>query len=292
VNRAESSAQPALLTGAVVTMKLSFVRPRPELRPYVESLWVFESAVGMPAEQHSLAAPNGCPKLIFLYGNSLTSIVNGRVQHSREGLYFVGNRDSAARLRSSARRIGFIGIEFYPQGAYPFFGIPMSQTANQLFEAETLFDRWGRRATEKLLNLEPAEQKVACIQDELVELLRIPPDRGGLVEFCVRTLKSADGRLSMKELQRKTGYTRRYLELLFQRHVGFPPKVLAGIFRFQKFYRKWAQGQSYGVLKSELYDDYYDEAHFCKEFKRMTGYSPRQFTLDVPNEFGRRLTLQ
>jgi hypothetical protein len=46
------------------------------------------------------------------------------------------------------------------------------------------------------------------------------------------------------------------------------------------------------MLKGEFYDDYYDEAHFCKEFKRMTGFSPRQFTLAVTNEFGRRLTLK
>ncbi len=237
-------------------MKLSFLPPRPELRPYVESLWVFESALGMPPEHQSLAAPNGCPKLIFLYENSLTSIVNGRVQLSREGLYFVGNRDSAALLHSSARKIGFIGIEFYPQGAYPCFGIPMSETANRLFEAETLFDQWGRQLTERLRNLETAEEKVARIQGELVELLRKRQDGSPLVEFCVRSLKSANGRLSLEELKRQTGYTRRYLELLFQRHVGFPPKVLAGIFRFQKFYRKWAQGQPYDVIKGELYDDY------------------------------------
>ena len=273
-------------------MKLSFVRPRPELAPHIESLWVFESALGMPAEQQSLAAPNGCPKLIFLYGNSLVSTVHGRVQHSREGLYFVGSRDCPALLRSSAQRIGFIGVEFFPQGAYPCFGIPMSDTANRLFEAETLFDRWGRQTTEKLLNLATTEQKVACIQDELGLLLRKRRDRNPLVEFCVKTLKSADGRLAMNELERQTGYTRRYLELLFQQRVGFPPKVLAGIFRFQKFYRKWALGHSYNALKRELYADYYDEAHFCKEFKRMTGYSPRQFTRDVSNEFGRRLALR
>jgi methylphosphotriester-DNA--protein-cysteine methyltransferase len=272
-------------------MKLSFVQPRPELRPYVESLWVFESAVGMPPEHQSLAAPDGCPKLIFLE-NSLTSVVNGRSQVSRAGLYFVGNRSRPALLRSSAGRLGFIGIEFYPQGAFPFFGIPMSETANRLFDADTLFDRWGRQTAEKLRNLGTAPHKVARIQDELVGLLRRRRGRNSLVEFCVNALKSADGRLPMQQLQRQTGYTRRYLERLFQRHVGFPPKVLAGIFRFQKFYRKWAQGQSYDDLKCDLYDDYYDEAHFCKEFKRMTGYSPRQFTRDVTNEFGRRLILK
>jgi methylphosphotriester-DNA--protein-cysteine methyltransferase len=246
----------------------------------------------MPPEQHSLAAPNGCPKLIILYGNCLTTIADGRVQLSREGLYFVGNRDSATRLHSSPREIGFIGVEFYPHGAYPCFGIPMSETANRLFDADTLFDRWGRQAAEKLRNLATVKQKAACIQDELALLLRTRQDRSSVVEFCVRTLKSADGRVPMEQLKRQTGYSRRYLELLFQRHVGFPPKVLAGIFRFQKFYRKWAQGQSYDRFKDALYADYYDEAHFDKEFKRMTGYPPRKFTLAVSNEFGRRLALR
>jgi AraC-like DNA-binding protein len=273
-------------------MKLSFIRPRPELQPYVESLWVFESDVGLRPEQQSLAAPNGCPKLIFLFENPLTSIVNGCVQHSREGLYFVGARDCPAVLHSSPHRIGFIGIEFYPQGAYPCFGIPMSETANRLFDAEILFDQWGRQTTERLLNLESVDQKVDHLQKELVEFLRKQKEPSNLVDFCVKTLRSANGRLPMKQLQRQTGYTWRYLELLFGRHVGFPPKVLAGIFRFQKFYRKWARGESYDSFKGELYADYYDEAHFCKEFKRMTGFPPRQFTRDVTNEFGRRLTLR
>jgi AraC-like DNA-binding protein len=44
-------------------------------------------------------------------------------------------------------------------------------------------------------------------------------------------------------------------------------------------------------VKEDLYDYYYDQAHFIKEFKGMTGYSPRQYTLGVSNEFGRRISL-
>jgi AraC-like DNA-binding protein len=48
----------------------------------------------------------------------------------------------------------------------------------------------------------------------------------------------------------------------------------------------------YEALKEELHDYYYDQAHFTKEFKKMTGYSPGKFTREVTNEFGRRLTLK
>lgn len=274
-------------------MKLSFIRPRQELHPYIKSFWVFESPVGMPPADTSLAAPNGCPKLIIPYENSLESIAGGRLQVSREeGLYFVGNQDRSTLIRSSARKTGFIAIEFSPHGAFPFFGIPMNETANGLFHSDAVFGRWGRDVRETLSNLAEVNQKADFIQDELVGLLRQKQRNNALIDFCVRTLELSNGRIPIKELESRTGFTRQYLDQLFQRHVGFSPKILAGIFRFQKFYRKWARGLPFDALKEELYDYYYDQAHFTKEFRRMTGYSPRKFTLEVSNEFGRRLALK
>lgn len=54
-------------------MKISFIKPRPELARFIESFWVFESASGFPATDVSIAAPNGCAKLIIPYKNSLES---------------------------------------------------------------------------------------------------------------------------------------------------------------------------------------------------------------------------
>ena len=42
-------------------MKLTFVNPRNELQPYIESFWVFESPNGFPATDSSVVAPNGWP---------------------------------------------------------------------------------------------------------------------------------------------------------------------------------------------------------------------------------------
>src|SRR5690348_10004389 len=274
-------------------MKLSFVQPRPELRPFIESFWVFQSAVGMPHQDTSMAAPNGCPKLIIPYENSLFSQADGSTSVSHEGgLYFVGNRDTQTLIHSTAQQTGFVVIEFSPHGAFPFFGLPMDKTTNGLFDAETLFGRWGRDAREALRNLEPVEEKVNFVQDQLVKLLRRNARQNPIVEFCVLALRLSNGRVAIRELERKTGYSRRYLDLLFNTHVGISPKVLAGIFRFQRFYRKWAQGLDYDVFKEDLYDYYYDQAHFIREFKKMTGYSPRKFSREVSNEFGRRLSLK
>ncbi len=273
-------------------MKISFVQPRPELRPFIESFWVFESAVGMPAADKNMAPPNGCPKLILLYENTLVSRVDGRVQESRPGLYFIGHRDTAPRIETSARRTAFIGIEFSPFDAYPFFGIPMDQTVNRLLVSEEIFPQQGRELRETLLNLERVDQKLDFIQEHLVGLLRKGRRDSELIRYCVSTLKASDGRMPIRELERKTGYSWRYLDLLFKQHVGYSPKALARIFRFQKFYRQWAQGLSFEEMKKDLYEFYYDQAHFTREFKRLTGYAPRKFVDEISNEFGRRLSLK
>jgi methylphosphotriester-DNA--protein-cysteine methyltransferase len=95
------------------------------------------------------------------------------------------------------------------------------------------------------------------------------------------------GRVSIRQLEKITGYSRRYLDILFQRHVGLSPKVLAEIFRFQRLYGKLAELQSSEDLKDDVFDDYYDQAHFVKEFKQMTGYAPGKFLREVPNQLGR-----
>lgn len=273
-------------------MKVSFVQSRPELRPYIAAFWVFQSLEGMPQADTNLAAPNGCPKVIILCDNPLENTVEGHTKLDREGLYFVGNRDTATFVRSAARRTTIIGIEFRPHGAFPVFGIPMQEAANRVLDWESVFGSWGGEVWEAFRNLPTLSSKLAFIQAQLARLLEKNYEDNRLIDFCVNSLELTNGRMTIKELEQKTGYTRRYLELLFREQVGFPPKVLAGIFRFQKFYRRWARGLSYDLLRDDLYDYYYDQAHFTKEFNRMTGHSPRNFILHVHNDFGRLLSLK
>src|SRR5262245_22161208 len=154
-------------------MNISFVAPRPELQPYIASFLVLESPTGLPATTDNIAAPNGCSKLIVPCENSIVSVANGPTQISRvQATYFVGNRDSATHIRSSAQRTSFIAIEFRPQGAFQVFGVPMSETSNQLCQSDCVFGQWSRSLREEVDNLERMDQNVSAIQERLTALLR------------------------------------------------------------------------------------------------------------------------
>jgi AraC-like DNA-binding protein len=274
-------------------MNISFIQPRPELRPFIRSFWLFESPDGMPAADPSIAAPNGCPKLIVPCENSLESFADGRHQVSYEhGVYFVGNRDTSTVIHSAPRETRFIAIEFCPHGAFPVFGVPMHETVNGLYDSGTVFGKWGRSIRETICNLEDINQKVDFLQDELIRSRNANSIESGLVAYCVGKLELSHGQIPIWKLEQHTGYTARHINHLFRQHVGFSPKVLARVVRFQHFYRQWAQGVTYKALKESLNDHYFDQAHFSREFKRMIGYSPRKFTREVSNEFGRRLAAE
>lgn len=271
-------------------MKLTFVTPRPELRPYVEAFWVFASPSGFPAVDRNIVVPNGCAKLVIPHENALIAESGGASSTSNEhNLYLVGTHDTSALLRSSQQPTSFVTIEFTPQGAFSIFGVPMAEIVNRVWETDALLSRWSRPVRQALNAREHLEQKIAVIQEQLLRLLQLRDRGNGIVDYCVQSLRATHGLISVQELVRRTGYSRRYIDKLFRKHVGVAPKTLAGLYRFHKFYRKWVQTTSFETIKDELYELYYDQSHFSREFRRVTGFPPTEFRASISNEFDRRL---
>ncbi|WP_083636253.1 AraC family transcriptional regulator [Bradyrhizobium sp. AS23.2] len=272
-------------------MKVAFARPRPELSAHVEAVWIFESDFGLPPEDTTVSVPNGCSRLIIPYENSMISTANGQVEEGREkGVYFVGVRDGPAFLRTEPKKTGLVGIDFHPCGAFPIFGVPMAETTNRHLAVDALLGKWGQQVIDKIHGLKSVDQKVGFIQAQLLRRLQGSKKQNSVVDYCVAALRASGGKTAIADLEQSTGYSRRYLDLLFRHHVGVPPKTIAEIFRFQKFYQIWAQKRPYDTFAQEIYDSYHDQSHFTKEFKRMTGFPPLRFSRGVTNEFGRRLS--
>jgi AraC-like DNA-binding protein len=271
-------------------LQIRFIDPRPELAPLIERFWVLQSADGLPAGRTNVVAPNGCTKLVIPVSNCIDSASSKGEGRSRPGeLYFVGNQDSPTTLNTAPGRTQFITIEFKPHGAFPLFGIPMHELANILCPADAAFAGWGARARSILREAVEVDSKVVAIQQQLAMALDRAAPVNPLVGHCVQLLQRSSGLLPIAELARRTGYTRRRLQMLFKQQVGLSPKALAGIARFQRFHHLWARGTGYEQIRAELDAFYYDQSHFTREFKRLTGFPPRRYMQQINSEFCRRI---
>ncbi|HEU4556122.1 MAG TPA: helix-turn-helix domain-containing protein [Chitinophaga sp.] len=267
-------------------MKLTHIEPHPQLKGYVSKMWVFESSGRVPAEDMRLVVPNGMVKLTIPFRNGVSGR-NSEMFHlskeSRLTLIGIGDIPAIIDVEEDAPS-GTIGIEFSPAGAYRLFQLRQSELKNRIFLLEDVWDRTAREVQEMIANQEPVEKKLRIIQQYLVKRLRRSA-ADPVIDYCIRLVKNTNGLITMRALEEKTGYSSRWLYDKFMDKVGVSPKSYASIIRFQQFYEPWARNAGYR-FKDNLYDYFYDQAHFIKEFKRFTGLSPLKY-VKSENEFGR-----
>jgi AraC-like DNA-binding protein len=267
-------------------MKVQFILPRKELKPYISKIWIFENNSGL-VNHGTLIAPNGKAKIIIPYRNILTTTDASKTGICTEGnIHFIGIRDVPVTLSSPARPTGSVGIEFNSDGACRFIKIPMYQFTNGLFTFADIFGTEGNDLKEQIINEENPQIKINIMQEFLFRRLLSHTSHNSLVSYTVNLITSSNGLTSIKELERKTGYSKRYLDMLFKNHLGISPKTLASMNRFQHFYNNFRQREMHLTLETDIYNMYYDQNHFIKEFKRYTGLTPTRFS-KINNDFGR-----
>jgi AraC-like DNA-binding protein len=268
-------------------MILKRIIPRPELNDFIDTFWVFESDWGVPVTDSRVIAPNGKAKFIYSYLNGLSTIDNNiQTDYPDQDIFFIGIWDRPVTLLSQTAVTGTIGIELTPNGLHRFTRLSAFEIANKIYRFTDIYGNAGRILLEQLNNTLSIDRKINLLQDFLIEIVNLTNRNNPIIDFTVNQIKQSSGLVSMQQIIKQTGYSKRYIDMLFKNHLGISPKTLAGIVRFQSFYQLWANTDSSDFYTSQLYDLYYDQSHFVKSFKKFTGHSPKQYA-SLKNEFGK-----
>ncbi len=266
-------------------MQFKNIIPIPELQKYIGKMWVFESGAQMPPDDIQLVVPNGRIRLLVPYRNGIAANIDGILYQSNEGcISLTGINDMPSKPELGAHT-GTIGIEFNPMGAYRFFSLKFSDSSNKILPLPDITGKIARQLQEQISNAEPIERKLALLQQFLLKRLLLQKE-DSIFEYCIEKIMSTKGKITVKELEKKTGYSSRWLNMKFTNQLGISPKNLSSVIRFKQYYNAVANNIEMEFLKNELYDYYYDQAHFLKDFKRFTGFSHHGFH-QQPNVFGK-----
>lgn len=265
-------------------MRLEFITPISALRPYVSKFWLFENNTGL-VNHGTLIAPNAKPKIIIPYKNSLTTTDNRKTTICKENdICFIGVRDVPVTLGTPEGTTGSIGLELTSAGAYKFLHVPMDDLTNNLLSFSDLYGHAGKELLRQVEDHDDPHKKIDLIQRFLLTQLIANRRTNAIMDFSVNFISSTCGLISIKQLEKKTGYTKRYLDLLFKQNLGISPKAYATIVRFRNFYKNFDEDNA--TARQSVLELYYDQSHFIREFKRYTGYSPTQYAR-LQNDFGK-----
>jgi AraC-like DNA-binding protein len=269
-------------------MRFQNIEPHPLLKGYIEKMWVFESSGRMPADDLKLVVPNGNIKLAVAFRNGIVAAMDGHVFSSKEqSISLTGLVDVPVTLDADEDvATGTIGVEFSPQGAYRFFRFSFEEIKNKIYPLNDILGKVSRQLEEQIANTGSVERKIFVLQQFLLKQLSLHKE-DPVFDYCVQKIQSSLGKITIKELEKKTGYSSRWLNMKFADKIGVSPKNLSSITRFKQYYQAFANKDENPFLKNHFYDYYYDQSHFIKAFKRFTGLSPARFE-NMQNDFGKK----
>jgi AraC-like DNA-binding protein len=270
-----------------VQISLKHIPIHPALKNHIEKIWVFESNGRIPDMDMKMVVPNGMVKMIIPFRNEFTGRRENYSRLSKTNrVTLVGINDIPFVVDAERDGpAGTIGIEFSPHGTYRFFRMNQSELKNQMFDGSEILGNAVKEIEAQMAETAIPEQKIKILESYLLRLFnQTKPDN--IFEYCIKAIKNTFGNISIQELERKTGYSSRWLNMKFGERIGVSPKNLCSISRFQFVYQALVNNPGEILDDKSYYHIYYDQSHFIKEFKRFTGMPPLKF-YRTENNFGK-----
>lgn len=254
--------------------------PHPLLNPYVKCIWSLEiPAVPGPIHREKIL-PDGCVELIFNFGERFVHFGNDNLPDLQPQSFVYGQLKEYIEVGATGST-GIIAVRFYPYGLSAFINIPLSQLTQQYVCSADIFGKEAGELEDRLQHLSGGEDAVGLINAFLLRRLTFDADKLNRIKCVVDAITTGNGKHSIARLAADSCWSERQLERNFNAMVGMSPKMFMKITRFGNIASK-LNSTSYDTLASLAYEfGYYDQAHFIRDFKAITGSTPLRHISEV-----------
>jgi AraC-like DNA-binding protein len=214
--------------------------------------------------------PDACVELFLNYTSTPVAII-GNELHRHSIVTFRMSQFMDVRMRKGT---GVIAICFHPGMAYPFI-----QASMHIFSDTTtaLADIWDctTEIEDKVAGTFNNEVRVSLVQKYLLKKLANGKD-DLQIAHCLRQVRLSGGLIPVERLVCDTGLSQRHLSRKFQEHVGLSPKEYLRVSRFIFSLDHLKRYPEFSLTEVAYESGYYDQAHFIRDYKDYTGYTPGQ----------------
>lgn len=98
-----------------------------------------------------------------------------------------------------------------------------------------------------------------------------------IVKSTIETIFETNGQFSVNELSKQSNINRRQLTRKFSSTIGLSPKQLSKTIRIQNTLKTLLTKEFTSLTDLAYENEYFDQAHFIKDFKEFTGLTPKEF---------------
>ncbi|MBJ7332501.1 MAG: helix-turn-helix transcriptional regulator [Solirubrobacteraceae bacterium] len=228
------------------------IDPPPALRPYVRTLWVHRLDGPRP-ENGDRVLPDGRVDLVW---------------HRLAGAQIAGPQTRWFHPPVAPKLLVY-GARFDPGIAPAMLRAPASELADQHIALDGVDGRLAATLNDRLGDAPDDETALAALSDELLRRIRRAPEPDPAVAEAVRMLDRE--RASVADVAARTFVSERQLQRRFADHVGYSPKTLQRVLRFQRFLKVVDR---FDLAGAAAVAGYSDQSHLTREARALAGLTP------------------
>ena len=260
-------------------MNYQTFQPHSDLESLVKCYWTLEVPAQKDSQKQRII-PDGCIELIFILGDDIKRITSGDRFIIQPRAFILGQITEPFYVEPEGY-VNSFAVRFYPCGFANFVSMHIKKLANKETPIELLFgEKPSKELKLKILQANDTDKRIKIIEDFMLDILKDQAAIDNIVKSTIDALFSTRGSTSINSILKDELYKRRQLERKFFKQVGMSPKQLGKVIRLQTALKMLLNHRSGNLTKIAYESDYYDQAHFIKDFKKFTGTTPKQFLKD------------
>ncbi|MBN8787100.1 MAG: AraC family transcriptional regulator [Terrimonas sp.] len=250
-------------------MKFDKHFPTEKLKPYIKYFVVSENEL----ESEYKVFPSSGLVIGFQYRGQLATIKNN-TEDKLKSAGITGISDGYKVFKNSPD-IGTILVYFTEIGFTHFASHPANELFNLSLSLGDIFDKNKVEEVEDKLTVATTDsQRIKVVEQFLLSQLKdIETDK--LIIEAVKLIYQSKGIIRVKELNEKLFISQSPFEKRFRKVVGTTAKKFASIVRFNSVLDNMSETKSLTEICYE--NNFFDQAHFIKDFKQFTGETPEKF---------------
>lgn len=265
------------------------LKPQGALAEYVRFFWSLEAQVELMSEPFvHRALPDNCIELIFYCKGNLSISASGREEGNTFASGVFGQSQIFRQFRTT-RNFTLFGVYLYPYIFKTLFNLPAHHLCNEKVDSETLWGAAGKKLEEQIISANTNEQRIQLVSSFLVERVKMIKNQDSAFVRQIKSVVDNNSLLSIPSFAHDCNLSRRQFERKFKDFSGFSPKDFFDVIRFKRVLHEIKQGGK-SLAQIAMEAGYYDQSHLTNEFKKLSGYSPKELYMNYQSETDIRAT--
>ncbi len=241
--------------------------PSPRLAPYVEGYYFspYLSAEGFPAWFPANSAS-------YLKLSLASAILSGQATKPMRA-------DLAADGRAG------LGVKLRIGALQALFGIPAGELTDRIVRLDEILGSVAAELVEQMAGAATPAAQVQHIERALAHCLQKRPSPDRALEQRAACLLRQRPDLPIAGLADELGYSSRQLQRKLEDAAGLSPRLLKRLCRFEQALdgiRASPSGTPLDWPALALACGYSDQAHFIRDFREFSGYTPAEYRASLP----------